>query len=268
MHSLVLMLILTTTAAFADCDSLFAQRGEGLDNTRAAFDCYKANENTTGTLVERARRLNRMAYLKFFSAEYFLSNKAPVIEDAMELADEAVKVFGKKYDLVAYRALLEEEKTELAWALYHYGLFVARYVDIRGIAEALRRMDDIKRSMNTILRIQQQAVAFHGAHRTLGILHTKVPGIAGGDIDLAKRYLPLAVSETIHGGGLSAYPLNNLMYADLLIKLGQDRKACEQLGLVAALSDEDVAALANGFEFETRGHVRDARATLRERRCP
>jgi|GEM_PF-4318371 len=266
MLSLLLLLANLSIAQAADCESLYADRGAGLARAQEAYVCFEKQAPIDNATT--ARRLNRLAYLKFFMAEHYLENKAEVLLEAIALAEKGMLVFGKKYDLAAYRALMSEEKEELAWALYHYGLATSLYVDIKGITEALRRMDDIKRSMSTILRIEQFAVAYSGAHRTLGIFHMKVPVIAGGDIEISKNYLPLAVNSTLRSGGLSVYPINNSVYADLLYKLGQKEAACAQLRMVADLTDSDVAALDNGFDFETRRHVQEAKKTLRSRQCP
>lgn len=266
MLSLLLLLANLSIAQTTECEALYADRGASLARSEAAYACFEKQVPTDN--VTTARRLNRLAYLKFFMAEHFLESKTEMLLEAIALAEKSMLVFGKKYDLAAYRALMSEEKEELAWALYHYGLATSLYVDIKGIAEALRRMDDIKRSMSTILRIEQFAVAHSGAHRTLGIFHMKVPVIAGGDIEISKTYLPLAVNSTLRSGGLSVYPINNSVYADLLYKLGQKEAACAQLRMVAELTDSDVAALDNGFDFETRVHVREAKKNLRSRQCP
>ena len=266
MLSFILLFTGLSIAQTTDCESLYAARGAGLARSEEAYACFEKQTPTEASAS--ARRFNRLAYLKFFMAEHFLENKTDVLLESIALAEKGILLFGKKYDLAAYRALTLEEKEELAWALYHYGLATSLYVDIKGIAEALRRMDDIKRSMSTILRIDQLAVAHSGAHRTLGIFHMKVPVIAGGDIEVAKTYLPLAVNSTLRSGGLSVYPLNNSVYADLLYKLGQKEAACAQLRMVAELTDADVVALDNGYTFETRVHVQEAKKTMRSRQCP
>ncbi len=266
MLSILLLLANLSIAQTTDCETLYTDRGTSLARSEEAYACFE--KQVPADNITTARRFNRLAYLKFFMAEHYLENKAEVLLESIALAETGILVFGKKYDLAAYRALTSEEKEELAWALYHYGLATSLYVDIKGIAEALRRMDDIKRSMSTILRIEQFAVAHSGAHRTLGIFHMKVPVIAGGDIEISKNYLPLAVNSTLRSGGLSVYPLNNSVYADLLYKLGQKDAACAQLRMVADLTDADVSALENGYEFETRVHIQEAKKTLRSRQCP
>lgn len=267
MFAFLFFLIMSSTAFADDCRLLFDARGSSASAPEAAMACYQKSLSSAQSNTERAFNLNRLSYLKFFMAEYFLDRKLQTLEESFSIAEQSVLLFGEKYDLTAYRGLSDAEKTELAWGLYQYGLSLSRYVDLRGVSEALRRMNDIKRSMATILRIQAESVAFHGAHRVLGIFHMKVPAIAGGDIRIAKDYLPLAVMETRHSGGLSVYPLNNVVYADLLYKTGDKTGACEQLKMVASLSEADVTALANGFTFETLGHVRDARAKMNAWQC-
>lgn len=268
MFLLVLSFLISFSAFAQSCDEHYAARGEGIERAQAASRCHQKALADASTRVEQAHHYNRIAYLKFFIAEYFLADKTEMLRESFETAERGMLLFGKKYALAEYRLLSADEKRQLSLALYHYGLAVSRYVDIKGIAEALLRMDDIKRSMTTIIRLQESATVFHGAHRTLGIFHMKVPAIAGGDIETAKNYIPLAVTSTRYIGELSQFPLNNLVYADLLHKLNSKVEGCAQLRLVANLTREEVIALDNGYIHETLGHIADAQATLVTRQCP
>lgn len=263
-----IVLALISFSALADsCAPIFDLRGENAEKTLAAQTCYeKALRDSTDSLT-KSQQLIRLSYLKFFQAENFSQKKEALLFDAMETAEKAVLIFGAKYALGEYRSLPASSQTVLAEALYNYGLIVARYVDEKGVVEALKRMDDIKKSMTTIIRLKQEAVAHHGAHRVLGIFHTKVPTIAGGDLKLAKTYLEAAIQGSLYNGNLSRYPLNHIVYADYLHKVGESALVCAELQKVVNLSSEDIRNLENDLYFETLTNVKEARQTFKERKC-
>lgn len=257
-------LIFSFSAVASDCDVLFDERAEGLQKAREAYSCYEKNQRAER--ATKAHALSRMSYLKFYMSEYFAGDKSDALLEGIRLAENAVLLYGAKYDVASYLKLPAAEKEIVGWALYNYGLTTSRYVDISGPLEAIRRMEDIKKSMNSIIRMKEEPVSFFGAHRTLGIFHMKVPAIAGGDIKLSEAYLNKAVSSTIAFSNVSAYPSNNLALGELYLKLNQDAKACGQIALVAGLTDSDILKLNNGHVLESRQTVMKARELL-EKKC-
>lgn len=264
---LLAFLVLPAFATADTCQTEFDRRGSGSQRTQEALTCYSELLKTSLSRNDKAHALTQLSYLKFFQAEYFSHQKEKLLLEAMGTAEKAVLLFGSKYSLSEYRQLPLNDQKVLAEALYNYGLIVARYIDEKGVIEALKRMDDIKKSMNTIIRLKQEAVAHYGAFRVLGIFHMKVPSIAGGDINLSKDYLPKAISGSLYSPGLSRYPLNNLVYSDLLFKLGKNQESCDQLKLLAQLSPEEVRSMDNGMLFESLQNVEAAKEQLRARRC-
>lgn len=252
--------------AQTNCDDLYLAREQGLESARKAFTCYES-QNPSQRL-EKAHAYNRMSYLKFFMAEYFLDQKLDALSEAMTLGEKSILLFGDKYALDQYAKLSEAELDVLAEGLYNYGLSVARYVDLKGKLEAIKRMEDIKKSMNSIIRIKREEIAFYGAHRTLGIFHTKVPGIAGGQIQLAGPYLQKAIQGSLYKGSLSLFPSNNVSYGDYLFKQGKNSEACAELKAVANLTASDVRSMDNKFFVESMDDVRKAKELFAEKRCP
>lgn len=249
------------------CDELFANREIDLETAKEALKCYEKDQVTITNKEQKAHALNRMSYLKFFIAEYHLAEKEETLLEAINLAEKSMLLFGTKYAVTEYVKLSASEKKLLAEALYNYGLTTARYIDIKGQWEAIKRMEDIKRSMNTIIRIKEESVAFYGAHRTLGIFHTKVPVIAGGKIELAKQYMQTVLENTKFSGDVSLYPANNLAYADLMFKLEDKKEYCHHINIVAALTEEDVRAMDNGLFFESMQSVKEAKKLVISRKC-
>ncbi|RYZ72161.1 MAG: hypothetical protein EOP09_03605 [Proteobacteria bacterium] len=259
-------------SAFAsDCDALYESRAVDEASTELALDCYVSQ---LGTLPDSDRALkshayNRASYLKFYLGEYFQSGteQTKLLKQGMEWGEQSVLLFGAKYSLNDYKKLSTEELKLLAEALYAYGLNSSRYIDIKGMPEALIHMGDIKRSMQTIIRIKQESIAYYGAHRTLGIFNTVVPGIAGGDLSAAKDYLLQAITATADAQGLSQYPANNVAYAEWLFKSNLRSEACAQLKLVTELSDDQVRGLKNGLYLETLSDLKKAKAHWTQYQC-
>lgn len=253
---------------FADtCSPLFDRRGEGASVTLEAMGCYEESLRNVNDAETKSQYLVKISYLKFFQAENYTQRKESLLFEAMEIAEKGLEAFGPKYSLGDYRKLSASSQTLVAESLYNYGLIVARYVDEKGVVEALKRMDDIKKSMTTIIRLKQEAVAHFGAHRVLGIFHTKVPSIAGGDLKLAKTYLEAALEGSRYSGDLSRYPLNHVVYSDYLYKVGEKDRACAELRKVMDLSASDIKNLDNGLFHESMENVASARESFKERKC-
>jgi hypothetical protein len=255
--------------AFAqtDCDSLYEKREAGLVKAQEALSCYESSLPSATVRESQAHTLNRISYLKFFIAEYFLDQKTAVLYEGMEIAEKSVLLFGPKYSLTDYRLLSPEELKLLAVALYNYGLLTSRYVDLMGTMEALKRMGDIKKSMTSIMRIKEEGTAHYGAHRTMGIFNTKVPAIAGGDMNVAKDFLLKAIEMTQFKTGVSTYPANNIAYSDWLYKKGQTAESCAQLKLVIALNTTDIRAMNNGLYFESLVDLKKGNELFKNRQC-
>lgn len=267
MLNLIVLFLATTVFAQSDCDSLYEKREAGLDKAKEALTCYESSLPSGSSIESKAHTFNRISYLKFFIAEYFLDEKTAVLYEGMEVAEKSVLLFGPKYSLNDYRLLAPEELKLLAIALYNYGLLTSRYVDLMGTMEALKRMGDIKKSMTTIMRIKEEGTAHYGAHRTMGIFHTKVPAIAGGDMNIAKDFLLKAIEMTLYKDGVSTYPANNIAYAEWLHKKGFSEEACSQLKLILKLNADDIRAMNNGLYFESLVDLKKGSELFKNRQC-
>lgn len=265
---LIFILFSSVTSAQSSCDPLFNEREFGLVKAEQAYQCYDKQLSSAATREDKSHALNQMSYLKFFIAEYFLNDKTDALFQGIELAEKSVLLFGPKYSLKDYKSLSPSELKLLAVALYNYGLITARYIDIKGVMEALSRMADIKKSMLTIIRLNEETTAHYGAHRTLGIFYFKVPGIAGGDMKLAKEYLDHAIAATQTQSGVCSYPANNIALAEWFYKSEQLSDACAQLKKVISLTPEAVRALKNGLFYESSVDVKKAQQLFSEYRCP
>ena len=266
---LVVSLLLFSATAFSQdsCIESFNARHIGLAKAQEALSCYKKESEILTDTSSKAHALSQMSYLNFFIAEYHLDDKENTLLEAINQADKALLLFGEKYSVNNYNKLSNSDKKIVAQALYNYGLTTSRYIDIKGQWEAIKRMEDIKRSMSTIIRIKEEETAYYGAHRTLGIFHIKVPYIAGGRIELSKNFLQAAIDKTSYDKDLSLYPANNVAYAELMFKIEQKDQGCRHLKLVTDLTDEKIVEMKNGLIEESKQSVRDALKLQKSQKC-
>lgn len=269
MMKLVLGLMLLSAAAFSqdNCSEKFEKRHLGLFEAKDALDCYQLESQASTKTSDKAFALAQMSYLNFFIAEYHLEEKGSTLLKAINQADEALLLFGEKYSVANYNKLPSSDKKIVALALYNFGLTTSRYIDIKGQWEAIKRMEDIKRSMTTIIRIKEEDTAFYGAHRTLGIFHIKVPYIAGGRIELAKNFLQTTLDNTSYEKDLSLYPANNVAFAELMFKTEQKVEGCRHLKLVTDLTNDKIIEMGNGLIEETKQSVKDAKRLQTLNKC-
>lgn len=243
------------------CDSLYHSRHLGEAKAREALTCYEKELPTAKGHEAKGIILNKMAYLNFFIGEYHSDKRLAILQKGIDLAEESMLQFGTKYSIDDYRKLSPSELKVLAESLYLYGFISARWVDIRNSTmDALRRMNDIKRPMLTILRLNEGDLYHRGAERVLGIFYMKVPAIAGGDMKLSGDYL-----EKSRLAG--SFPVNHFVYAEWLYKSGKRAEACKELSLISDLTEDDVKLLKNGFYYESLIDVQKARALRAEYEC-
>lgn len=264
MKIIILILSLSfSLSSMADCNDLFENRSESNSITEAAINCYSKLSASSETLT-------KLSYLSIFKAEFYLKTereKISELEKAMAYAEKAALVYGRLFDMRTYETLSEIEKDAVARALYFYGTATARYVEYKGKLEAIRKLSLIKRTMNTVLRLNRDSLEHFGAHRTLAILNAKVPVIAGGDKALAREYFEIATSKTETSLGVSSYPLNNLMFAEFLVENNDKELACVQLKKITKLTPAQIESLDNGYSFESVSDLAKAKAKLAEYGC-
>jgi hypothetical protein len=141
-------------------------------NLTRAIKLYRANLEDTSLSVDRrvtgyvdlARAHMRLGDLMSGAAE-----KKGVFERGREAALRAVELGPHRADAIAYR-----------------GFLTAKVGEARGIMNSLMMVDDVKRDMNTALRINP---SYHYARTTLAVVYHALPGIAGGSDKKAKRLL-------------------------------------------------------------------------------
>ncbi|MCT4641834.1 MAG: TRAP transporter TatT component family protein [Bacteriovoracaceae bacterium] len=256
MKKWLLLLVSYNLFAITNCDALYEKRGQSLEITEQAIECFSYASN-----------LNKVSYLLFFKATYFEADVLRSLIDSYGFAKKQILKYGNMFDFSSYDNLSVEEKRELALAYYQYGTSVSKYVEYKGKFEAVKRMKEIKSSMKMILRLKEPQTFFYGAYRTLAILNYKVPKIAGGDLRLAKKYFEKLMNLTSIDG-LSDYPVNHIFYAQFLYtKNANKQKACSELKKVMGITDREIESRFESIRYETLKDRKDAALKYKKYSC-
>jgi tetratricopeptide (TPR) repeat protein len=181
-------------------DALYAERAE-------AGAAEKAVE-----LYKKALALDSSAdepYWKISRAMLWIASHS---EKKIEMHKEGIE-----YAKLAVAAN-EESVPGHYWLGVHYGL----YGQAVGIAQSLHMVDPIKKEMEWIIK-KDEKYSSGGAHRTLGRLYHKLPGLWGGDNEKALKHLKRSIE---------LQPLNHLsrlFLAELYKDLGRRDDAVKEL---------------------------------------
>ncbi|MEW6261859.1 MAG: TRAP transporter TatT component family protein [Thermodesulfobacteriota bacterium] len=202
----------------AQAEALFAQR---LDQTKAlaAIEAYRRAAAAKPDDIEVYLRLARA--LVWVGMQRRGEEEIAYYDQAISVAEEAVR-----------RA--PNQAGPHYWLGAAYGL---KANNISGL-KALKLVDPIKQEMDRVLALDP-GYEYGGAHRVLGRLYSKLPGLFGGDKTKAEKHLRTALSQA------PGFLLSHLYLADLLIEQGRKDEAKEVLGQALR------ASVAAGLEPET-----------------
>ncbi len=113
------------------------------------------------------------------------------------------------------------------WLAFLYGLFG----QAKGIFQALDLIEPMKAEAEWVVA-HDETFESGGAHRLLGMLYYKLPGIKGGDIEKAKKHLARAVELA------PKFFTNRLLYAQVLAHDGKKDEAKKQLKAAMELPED------------------------------
>lgn len=250
MFKIIAVLVLTSSFVFANnCDALYDRRGESLDVTLSAYDCYEKINDTDK--LKNSSNLNKMAYLKFFQAAFFEDNRLNSLVKSFSLAKDAIKVYGPLFNKNDVKDLPAEQLEQITLGYYLYGTSVSKYVDLKGKWEAIKRMSEIKNTMKMILSLKKPETFHYGAYRTLAIFNLKVPKIAGGDIGRSRIFFEKLMKESKTDINVSSYPVSHIYYAEYLRIVGKGQEACAELNLVKSLTDQEIETYFKDLFYES-----------------
>jgi hypothetical protein len=201
------LVLLLPTMAFSqtvvDCDFLYSQRGA---NLLAAQDCYEKNHENK--LLGSEDFFDR-SFTNLSTAVAFFEKKAEerlVIDKAFLVLEQAKAFYGESSYYNYWKAVwisfdaLEKDR----------GKLIPTYL--------FSQIGAIQNLLKSALN-EDPTTHFFGPHRVLGVLHTQMPKIAGGDKKYAEQMLKNSYTARPH------YHSNPYAYANILYINGQASQA-------------------------------------------
>lgn len=214
---------LGTTASAAtldECDQWYSHRGT---DALIAADCYRSLATTASTGSDDQKQI----YTRSFIALSSVVNDWPKTKaerDAIDRGLELVKEFAVNFkdtaDLPYWRACMIS--------------FDAFQKD-RGNTiptHTFRVLGEIQSDLRLAIQ-RDSSIHFHGPLRVLGMMHTQMPAIAGGDKTLAQKLLKEAYEKS------PLFSMNHLAYARILDVNGKTDPAIQVLQKMLAISDSE-----------------------------
>ena len=183
----------------AQGDEHYAQRAD-LDQARLAVELYRQAVELDPSSYEAAWRLSRGLY---WVGDHVSENKAAYFEQAIDAGKKAV-------------ALNPDDAAGHYWLGVSYGL----YAKVKGLAHSVFVIGPLKEHMAAVLKLDP-GYDRGGAYFILGIVYYELPGVLGGDMDQAFKYLEKAVELDPQAYAIHAY------LADAYIDQGRTDRARE-----------------------------------------
>jgi hypothetical protein len=204
------LMITAQASTLADCDLLYSHRGS--DALKSA-DCYQ--ELVTGS--EAGSEDQKKIFVRSFVALSSVVNDYPktkiereAIDKGLALVKELSKNFPDSADLPYWRA-----------CMVSFDVFQKD----RGAAiptHTFRAIGAIQSDLRLAIQ-KDSSIHFFGPPRVLGIMHTQMPAIAGGDKTLAEKLLKEAHTKA------PGFSMNHLSYARILDVNGKNDDAIKVL---------------------------------------
>ncbi len=184
-------------------DALWADRekeGKGL----AAVETYQKALALDESCVEAYWKLAR-TYFSLGSREKDDEKKAKLYREGIEFCKMGISVDANSIE-------------SHFWLGVMYGLFG----EVKGIMQSLYLVDPMKQEMEWVLA-RNEKFEYAGAHRVLGRLYHKLPGIKGGDNKKAIRHFDRAIELS------PEIPRSYLYLAEVLVDEGRKEEAKKAL---------------------------------------
>ena len=159
---------------------------------------------------------------------------------------------------------LKAQRAELkAWALFWYGTHLAAYMRITRQASLRKK---VFRAMDTLIDSKYEDLYQYGAHRVLGRVRFKLPGIVGGSKKKARKHLKIAFEGSLIGEDVraSVHGLNNLYYVEVLLAFKEKQQACQ---ILQTFVKQDPETLLTDRIPETRDEIEQAKGQLKSLHC-
>lgn len=185
-----------------------------------------------------------------------------------EAADMVVKSYGisdvekvsdEKLDELA--ELPEQKLNQLGEALYYRGINLGQWGNANGVLDSLSRWPELRDNMFLLVNLGLEGIHEFGAYRVLGRGYFKIPGILGGSMKKATKYLTDAVKGSVaEGQFFSTNGTNNIYYAELLKETGETKTA---IAYLAKFISADVNQLHPDLVPENKNAQKEAQELIK-----
>ncbi len=207
--------------SLGQCDQMYSERGSAKLLEAAA--CYGVLSQSVA-----AEEVKLVLFERTMIALSAVVNDDPKTNAEGEAIARALRILGE----------MKKKSPETADFFYWRAVFTSFDAIRKDRGSVLPRhlfavirslQDDLRRAIELDPRIH-----IYGPHRVLGIMHTQMPGIVGGDKVLAEKMLLEAYTKA------PEISLNHVAYARILQVNGKDMKAKEVLTRFLAKTDAEL----------------------------
>jgi len=249
----------------------------GINKAQEAASLFDKAANVAGLdALTKAKNLTSESAALYFvgNASTVNSTKLASLLKGTQVADQAVKLIaGTKnvtFDVatvpVASLQILKSQLTPealnlLGDALYERGANLGQWGQANSVLQSLAKWPELRHNLEVLDTLGIASNHMYGGYRILGRAYFKIPGLLGGDMNKAAKYLSIAVAKTLVAGQIySAEGSNNIFYADVLHEQGDDQKAT---AILTAFIKADPAKVDPANIPEIRQAQKDAAEDMR-----
>jgi hypothetical protein len=245
-------------------DELFAQRETSPAKVLEAAKMYAQEAAATAGSVKVALLIKECkAYYYYATTSASDAVKIEYHQKAYQVAEGAVKVMGYEVDDVPAN-LPADIKETVASALYQFGANFAKWGEAKGVVNSLGNWPRLKKVMNKVVEMGMGHIEYYGALRTLGRAYFKLPFPMGSNKTSYENLKTAFDGTKVAGKNISVYGLNNLYYADILVKLDKKAEACS---ILKEFTAQDVQTLLPSRVPETKVDMKDAAKMILDFKC-
>ena len=241
------MIFILSGAAFAEdtrksADELFAERDYSEAGMQKALDAAQMY----GRLVDTAKSNEKnQLWIAQAKSYYFVGTgkkdkkeKIELFQKGIDAAMNVVKQYvgelkQQTLETTAKEVLAKVHPTEvleLAQALYYEGINLGSWAEANGVTQSLNKWPTLRNYMMLVDLLGHKQINHYGSSRVLGRAYYRLPVLAGGDMEKARKYLGEAFSNTrADDNSPSLNGNNNIFYAELLNKDSKKEEAIKVL---------------------------------------
>jgi hypothetical protein len=222
-----LLLIFFPLAGFSqeliDCDQMYSKRGSALLSAQNCYQSLLFSKKISHDVFFDRSFTNLSTAIIFFEKK---AEERSILNAALDVLEMVKNVYGENSYYNYWKAVwvsfdaLEKDRGKLIPTY----LF-SQIGNIQNLLKSAAQTDP--------------TIHFYGPHRVLGVLHTQMPKIAGGDKKYAEQMLKTSYTER------PFYYSNPYSYANILYINGQNESAQKILTLFIATPNEKYESFPN-----------------------